>query len=431
MSGFDTAIPLTRRIAVRESVNMSNKDIDRLLVLKKIEAKELTQKEGGCLLNIGERQIRRLLNRYKQAGPKAIVSKLVGRPGNRSKSIEFKQRILALLKEKYEDFGPTLAAEKLWEIDRIKISNETLRLWMIENHLWVSRRKRKKQHFPRSRRSCFGELIQADGSPDFWLGEEMGEVNATVLIDDATSIITGLYFSETENLEGYFMALEQHLNKYGRPRALYTDQYSVFCNRKKIGKTQMQIALENLDISLILANSPQAKGRVERANRTLQDRMIKEMRLRGIKTIEQANSFAEEYLEEYNRKFSKKPMNAFNAHRPLEGFDLERILCRKEVRSLDVLGIFQFNKFHYQIQGPCDNLNKKKIEIRITRSGQMRIFLGDKELQARRLDEIIEPIILDRKEVLNWKTKKWKVSVMHPWKASFRRKVTAKRMSIV
>ena len=182
MSGFDTAILLTKEIAVREAVNMSNKDLDRLYILKKVQSKELTQVEAGRLLKLGERQIRRLLTRFKEEGSKGIISKLVGRQGNRNKPKHLKQRVLALLKEKYEDFGPTLAAEKLFLIEGLKISAETIRKWMIESHLWVPRKKRPKQHLPRYRRACFGELLQGDGSPHHWFGEDGPEANATVLI---------------------------------------------------------------------------------------------------------------------------------------------------------------------------------------------------------------------------------------------------------
>jgi transposase InsO family protein len=403
---------------VREAVNMSNKDLDRLHILRKVQSKELTQVEAGRLLKLGERQIRRLLTRLKEEGPKGIVSRLVGSSGNRSKPKYLKQRVLSLLKEKYEDFGPTLAAEKLSSIEGLNVSAETIRKWMIESHLWIPRKKRPKQYLPRHRRACFGELLQGDGSSHHWFGEEKPEANATVLIDDATGIITGLFFSETETLEGYFKALEQHLQSYGRPRALYTDRYSVFCSPKQTGKTQMQIALEELEIQLILARSPQAKGRVERVNRTLQDRLTKEFRLRGIKTIEQANEYVREYLEEHNQKFSKKPMSECDAHRSLEGYDLERILCRKEERSLNSSGIFQFNKVFYQIQGVSEyrRLNKKKVEIRMIGAG-MRVFLANKELKVLRLDEIIgQPLELNRKEVMNWHPKEYKVKAGHPWK---------------
>lgn len=412
-------------------MRMSHKDLDRLCILKKINAKELSQIEAGRLLRISDRQVRKLLIRFNKEGPQGIASKLMGRKGNRNKPSDFKLRILSLLREKYEGFGPTLAAEKLFELEGLKISNETVRQWMIEHHLWAPKKKRGKLHLSRYRRSCFGELIQCDGSPHHWFGEEEAKANATVFIDDATGIITGLYFSPTETLDGYFKAFEQHVKKYGRPRALYTDKCSVFRSPTGTGKTQMQIALQELEIELILANSPQAKGRVERVNRTLQDRLLKEFRLRGIKTIAEANAFAKEYMEVHNKKFSKKPMSEFDAHRSLEGYDLRRILCRKEERSLNLSGIFQFNKVDYQIQGISElrRLNRKKIEIRID-EGKMRVFLANKELQVLPLSEIMEqPKIVDRKELINWHPKTVKIS--HPWKIMANRETIKKRMTMI
>lgn len=397
---------------------MTHKDLGRLQVLQKVADKELSQVEAARLLKITDRQVRKLVKRLTYEGPTGIISRLVGRSGNRNKPYEIKQRILALLREKYEGFGPTLATEKLSELDGIKISAETTRKWMIEHHLWEPRKIRKKIHLPRARRECFGELIQADGSPHRWFGPEEPEVNATVFIDDATSALTGLYFSETETLEGYFKAFEQHLRTYGCPLALYTDHSTIFHSYKEGGETQMQKALDNLNIELILANSPQAKGRVERANRTLQDRLLKEFRLRGIKTIEQANQFAPEFMQKYNTTFSKKPMSAYDAHRSLEGYDLERILCRKEERSLDSSAIFHFNNVCYQVQGVSDyrRINKQKVEIRKTPS-VMRVFLKDQEVKVLALSEIIgSPKELDRKEVLTWKPREYKPGPLHPWK---------------
>jgi hypothetical protein len=412
-------------------MRMSHKDLDRIVILKKVMEKELTQIEAGRLLKIGDRQIRKLIVKFQKEGPQGIISKLIGRKGNRNKPNEFKQKVLTLLKEKYEGFGPTLAAEKLLEIEGLKVSNETIRQWMIKNHLWFSRKKRIKLHSPRMRRACFGELIQADGSPHHWFGEDKPEVNATVFIDDATGIITGLFFSETETLEGYFKAFEQHLKRYGRPRALYTDKYAVFRSPKGKGTTQMQIALKELDIELILANSPQAKGRVERANRTLQDRLAKELHLKNIKTIEEANEYAAEYLEIYNKKFSKKPMSEYDAHQSLEGYDLFRILCRKEERSLNLSGIFQFNKVHYQIQGISElrRLNRKKVEIRLNEE-KMRVFLANEEIQVLPLNQIMEqPRELNRKELINWQPKEIKIT--HPWKMRANRETIKKRMAMI
>ncbi len=400
---------------------MSRKDLDRLEVLKRVLNKELTQIDASRLLKITDRQVRKLVRRLSCEGPAGIVSRLVGRKGNRHKPAAIKQRVLALLREKYEGFGPTLASEKLFELEGIAISRETIRSWMLEHHLWAPRKRTMRLHTTRLRRPCFGELIQADGSPDRWFGPNEPEANATVFIDDATSTITALYFSETETLEGYFSAMEQHLEEYGRPLALYTDHSTIFSSAKGSDKTQMQKALSKLGIESILANSPQAKGRVERANRTLQDRLKKEFRLRGITTIEQANEYSKEYLREHNARFSKKPMSGFDAHRSLEGYDLERILCRKEERSLNSSATFQFNWVAYQLQGVSEyrRLNRQKVEVRVTKGGKMRVFLGDEEVEVLPLNEVIEqPKELTRKELLRWVPRNYKPGPHHPWRQS-------------
>ena len=225
-----------------EMISMSRKDLDRLGILTRVQNKELTQLDAGRLLKITDRQVRKLLKRLKGEGPQGIVSRLVGKSGNRNKSPSFKQKVLALLREKYEGFGPTLAAEKLLELDGLKVSSETARQWMMENHLWIPRKKRAKIHMPRLRRPCFGELIQADGSPHHWFGPDEPEANATVFIDDATSTITGLYFSATETFDGYLSAFEQHLNQYGRPLAVYTDHSTIFHARAKFPRQNVTIS---------------------------------------------------------------------------------------------------------------------------------------------------------------------------------------------
>lgn len=335
---------------MEEVVKMTTKELDRYSILLKVQEKQLTQKNASDLLGIKERQIRNLLTKMSKEGVKGIISRHRGKPSNHKKSNEFKQLVISLLKEQYENFGPTLVKEKLQERHGLKISVETLRQWMIEESLWIPRKTKKKLHLPRQRRECFGEMIQADGSHHHWFGENEPTVNATVFIDDATSLLTSLVFSSGETLNSYFDAMEQHLKKYGRPRAIYTDRFAIFQSPTKKNMTQMQIALQKLDIKLILANSPQAKGRVERANRTLQDRLVKELKIRGIKTIDEANTYAKEFIEEYNKKFSKRPMRDFNPHRSLEGYDLERILCHYERRTLLSDCTFQYNNKIFKIQ---------------------------------------------------------------------------------
>ena len=409
-----------------ELLEMSQKELDRYHILKKVASRELTQSQGAKLLSIKERQVRNLLTAMKRNGAEGLVSKRRGRPGNHRKSETFKQQILEAIGEHYEGFGPTFAAEKIEERQGWSVNAETLRLWMIDTHIWVPRKQRTVIHSPRQRRACFGELIQADGSHHRWFGDDGPMVNLCVFIDDATSTITGLRFSAAETLDSYFETLEQHLKRYGRFRALYVDKASMF--RGKHGMTHMQRALKTLDIELILANSPQAKGRVERANRTLQDRLLKELKLREIKTIEQANEFLPEFIESSNEKFSKKPMSEFDAHRPLEGYDLERVLSRYETRTLLSSAIFQFNNTMYQVQGISElrRLKGKEVEVRVTANGTMRVFLGNREIRVIPLSEVLEearPVELSHKEVVCWEfqRKRRPVPVSHPWKADYHR----------
>lgn len=401
-------------------LEMSTIELDRYAILKSVLDQQLTQKYASQLLQITDRQVRNLLRRLVADGPSGLVSKQRGKPSNHCLNSDLKQRVLALVREQYEDFGPTLAQEKLYEYHRIKISVETLRTWMIQSHLWVPRKSRKKTHLPRKRRECFGELIQADGSHHHWFGDELPPVNATVMIDDATGTLTALVFSQGETLNSYFLALEQQITKWGIPRALYTDRYAVFKTTVGQGTTQMQRALKELDIELILANSPQAKGRVERANRTLQDRLLKEMRLRGIKTVEAANIYAKEFIETYNAKFSKKPMSRVNAHRPLGEHDLQKILSHRETRTLLSGLVFQYKNQFFVVQNIPEVRRAKgrKVDIRTTSDEQMRVFMDSKELEVKELNQIEDmPQTMTRKEVMNWNRRGVKSQPKtHPWK---------------
>ncbi len=406
---------------MRGLLEMSTKELDRYSILQRVLSKELTQKLAGKLLRITDRQVRNLLKRIIREGPGGIVSKQRNKPSNRRLSDDLKHKALALVREQYEDFGPTLAQEKLAEYHELTVSVETLRTWMIETQLWIPRKKRKNVHLPRLRRECFGELIQGDGSHHHWFGDELPAVNATVLVDDATGTLTALVFSQGETLDSYFSALEQHIGKWGVPRALYTDRYAVFQATVGKGMTQMHRALKELDIELILANSPQAKGRIERANRTLQDRLLKEMRLRGIKTIEEANAFAQEYIEVYNAKFSKKPMSFENAHRPLEERDLQKILSRRETRTLLSGLTFQYKNKFFVVQNIPEirRAEGRKVEIRTTREGQMRVFMNGNELEIKELSQVEDnsPKILSRKDVLVWGHRGVRTQPKtHPWK---------------
>jgi hypothetical protein len=244
-------------------------------------------------------------------------------------------------------------------------------------------------------------------------------VNLTVLIDDATGKLTGLHFSKEETLAAYFTAMGQHIGRYGRPRALYTDRSAICQVRQGDSITQFHKALLDLDIELILANSPQAKGRVERANRTLQDRLLKELKLRGINNIEDANLYLPEFMEVYNKKFSKRPRNTVDVHRPLEGHDLNAILRQREVRTLSASSVFQYDCQFFEVQGLAKTRNHKgrKVNLRIATDGSFRVFIDGIErvvLPCEALNEARKPEVKSRRE-LDRKSQSTP-SKQHPWR---------------
>jgi len=288
---------------------------------------------------------------------------------------------------------------------------------MIETHLWIPKQKKRKQFFLRKRKQCFGELIQIDGSHHDWFEGRAASCTLIVFIDDATSALTGLYFTPQETLDAYFETLQMHLKTYGRPKAIYSDRFSVFESRKERNSlTQFKFALKKLDILHLTAKTPQAKGRVERANQTLQDRLIKEMRLRNISTIEQANQFCKHYMKIHNEKFSKAPTSSFDTHRPLET-DLSRILCRYEERTLSKELSISFHNKYYQIceTKNCNLPRKAKIEVRNQRNGQLKFFFEDQELSYVPYDQLpYEKQIYTEKGLITKKTHSIKST--HPWK---------------
>jgi transposase len=407
---------------MQEIIQMSNKELDRVHVIRKLVDKQITQRKAAKLLGLkSDRQVRNLVIRFIEHGSKGLVSKQRGKPSNRTLDHKFKKRVMVLVREKYPDFGPTFAVEKLLEYHSIKVSNETLRKWMMEEHLWISRKKRSRIYPLRPRRDFFGELIQIDASHHLWFEDRSGKCALIVFIDDATSKITSLYFCASECLQGYFSALKIHVKKYGRPLSLYSDRHAIFGGSDRIHHAQFIRAIKELGIESILARSPQAKGRVERVNQTLQDRLIKELRLRNISTLEDANRYLPEFIELFNKKFSKEPRGQFDAHRPLDsGYDLERILTRCETRTVSKDLSFSFNSTIYQIleNRMINRLKNKKIEIRQKDNGTFKIFYDNKELKYAPVTEYVsEQRVLDHKEKLAWEPAKTShPGSNHPWK---------------
>src|SRR6202166_785899 len=310
-----------------ERIAMSQRERDRLRVLHEVKQKHLTQVEAAQQLNVSDRHVRRMLVRIRERGDGGIVHRLRGRPSNHKLAAPWEQKILARVRQRYADFGPTLAVEHLAK-DGLLVSRETLRKWMIQAALWRPRRQRVKAvHLWRERRANFGELVMQDSSPFRWLENRGPACQLIALIDDATSRIWAR-FTEHDTTEENLRTLEGWLRRYGRPVAHYTDKNSIFRTagpatlpeqlRGERARSQFGRALQELGIEWIAAQSPQAKGRIERLFETLQDRLVKEMRLAEINTLEGGNHFLEtRFLPEWEQRFTVAPRNPRNAHRRL------------------------------------------------------------------------------------------------------------------
>ena len=318
----------------------------------------LKQVEAAERLGVTSRQVRRLRERYAAAGAAGLASRRKGRTPGKQTPAATKAAVVARLRERYADFPPKLACEKLAEEDGYRLSKETVRQWMVDAGLWQAKRQKKARvHQTRPRRERVGELVQTDGSPHAWL-EGRGPTGSLVaFVDDATSLVLAARFWPAETTEAYLrMLAEDYLPRYGRPVALYSDRHSVFrvnLPGREAERTQFTRALENLGIQPIHARSPQAKGRVERAFGTLPQRLPRELRLRGVDTLEAANAYLPEFLADYNRRFGKLPARSEDAHRPVEweAAELARLLCPHHERTLTKNLTFQYDGREYGLTG--------------------------------------------------------------------------------
>jgi transposase len=374
---------------VDEIIKMSNRELNKLEIMQRLESKRLKQKEAAKILGKSTRQIKRMYKAYRENGVKGLVSKRRGRKSNHRMKEEVVQKVIDLIKSKYPDFGPTLAHEKLVEKEGLKLSVESVRKLMIGEGIWKARRVRKiVTHQMRQRRACFGELVQIDGSPHDWFEGRAERCTLLVFIDDATGKLLQLLFVKSESFFSYCEAAEAYFMRYGKPVAFYSDKHGIFrVNLPNNGLgdnlTQFGRAMKELDIEIICANSPQAKGRVERANETLQDRLVKEMRLKGIDSTEAGNAFLPEFMEEFNHRFAVEPRSSHDAHRPLTAQDdLSRILTWQEIRSLSKNLTLQFENVVYQIQTkrPTYAMRHAKVLVCLDKSGKITISYKDKPL---------------------------------------------------
>jgi hypothetical protein len=390
---------------------MSDKELLRLEVLRDLSSGRLTVSAAAELMGLERRQVQRLSKAYEVQGAAALVSKKRGQPSNRQMPESLKSQLLAIIREHYTDFGPTLAAEKLCEVHGIKIGRETLRGWMREAGLWADRQKRRGRVYqPRYRRECVGELIQVDGSEHWWFEDRGPQCTLLVFIDDATSRLMHLQFVQSESTFAYFNATQRYLEQHGKPIAFYTDKHAVFKVNKAAGlhgdgMTQFGRALKALTIEIICANSSQAKGRVERANKTLQDRLVKELRLAGICTMEAGNAFLPTFMADYNARFAKAPFNDKDLHRPMTPRDrLDEAFTWRAERTLSQSLTLQYDNILFMIE-PSEFAQAaigQRVEVVDFPDGRLEVRYKGRSMPYRTFDKlrrVTETAVLENKRL--------------------------------
>lgn len=408
-------------MAGRDIIIMSLEEVRRLKIVQSAIDRRITQKSVSSILGLSERQVRRLVKVVREEGDCGIIHKSRGRPSNRRISDELRGRALSLYMERYPDFGPTLATEKLLEHDGIKISDETLRKWLIAEGFWKKRRKRSIYRQWRPRKECFGEMVQLDGSHHDWLEGRGSRLVLMAYIDDATNTTYAMFY-DYEGTKPAMDSFKGYVRMYGLPISVYLDRHTTYKSSKKLTEweevagieslSQFERALKELGVEVIHAMSPQAKGRVERLFGVLQDRLVKEMRLRGIKTKEEANAFLEEYLSRHNERFRVCPANETDAHVRLPGyFDLDKYLCIKAQRTVRKDNTIAYNGRLYQIK---ENSSKRvALEERI--DGSLLIISKGETLKHEEISERPKQEVIIKTDLRVY-NRPPKPSKDHPWK---------------
>lgn len=371
------------------------RELERYQIICKALDRYITQKEASGFLGVSERHVRRIIKRVKIEGERGVIHKSRGKPGRHRIAGRLKTRILGLYKAHYPDFGPTLASEKLLERHKIAVNDETLRLWLIQENLWESKKQKKKNTRTwRPRKDHFGEMSQMDGSHHDWLEQRGPKLVLMGHIDDATNKFYG-YFADYEGTYPAMESLKRYILRHDIPRAIYLDKHSTYKNNKnetykdwpfrdKEELTQFGRACKELGIHLIHAHSPQAKGRIERVFETLQDRLVKELRLAGARTRAQANKVLLEYLEIFNKKFEVAPKRKGDLHRPPDNaIDLDGILSVQTEHTLRQDRTVIHHKRWYQV---LDKTHAKKVVVHEYADGKIGLKSRERELAYKPIE---------------------------------------------
>ncbi|MFA5777266.1 MAG: ISNCY family transposase [Parcubacteria group bacterium] len=417
----------------QDIITMTAKEAERLTIINNLIAKKINGTDAAKQLNLSIRQTKRLKARVDGEGSKGIIHKLRGQKGNNKVKEKIINKAKKIIEKKYPDFGPTLATEKLLEIHKIDIGVTTIRKLMIKEDLFKpKKRKRNKEHRSwRPRKECYGEMQQFDGSYHKWFEDRNEEFCLLASIDDATGKITKLKLGKSESIKEVFHFWKGYIETNGKPIAVYLDKFSTYKINHKNAKdnqellTQFQRACLDLDINLITAHSPEAKGRIERLFETLQDRLVKELRIRNISDMETANEFLEkEYIQDFNNRFSVVPAKDTNLHKLLTENDkksLDRIFSIQSRRQVRNDFTVQFKNDWYQLDEiqPTTVYRKDEILIEERLDGSVCLSKKDKYLNFKKLPQRPEKMKTKLVAITPVKSD-WKPPVNHPWRSRIR-----------
>ena len=410
-------------MAERDIIRMSQKELRRLHVIHKVIEGSLTQVRAAEIISLSERQMRRIVRRIGEEGDKGIQHRSRGQESNRKASKGLAERVVRLYREKYQGFGPTLMAEKLRELEGIGVSKESVRRWLIEAGQWQKRRKVRTHRQWRERKSCFGEMLQLDGSHHDWFEGRRGKCVLMGYIDDGTNRVYGRFY-EYEGTIPAMDSFKRYIRKYGIPMSIYMDKHTTYKSpaepsiEDELNGTEplseFGRALTELEVKSIHAHSPQAKGRIERLFKTLQDRLVKEMTLKGITTIEEANRHLEGYLAVHNKRFAVKAREKEDLHREIpKGLNLDKILCIRTVRALRNDFTVAHNRKLYQIE---KSIRSKEVTVQERINGS--IFITHKEERLPFREITARPEKPQKPASMPRQRKGHTPAVDHPWKKS-------------
>lgn len=413
----------------KETISMTKEETERLHIINNLIEKRLNGTEAAKQLNLSLRQVRRIKKSIIKDGSKGVVHGNRGKKGGRKKD---SSEIMKLLNEKYHFFGPTLATEKLEEDHGIKTNKETVRQLMITEGLWKRKKRKQSEYFSfRERKESFGEMEQFDGSYHHWFIGINEEQCLLLAVDDARGAITKAKFDKSEGVVPVFSFWKEYIEDNGKPLSIYLDRFSTYKVNHKNAEdnkdlmTQFERSMQEIGTKLITANTPQAKGRIERMNQTLQDRLVKELWLRGITDIENANRFLkEEFIPKFNKKFAVKPKRASDLHKR-NNHDLEEVFSIKKERSVGNDFVVRYENNYYQLEEvqPITVLKRSTVTVETRISGEVRIKQRGEYLNFFVLPEKPKKEMFIPLPALTRQKSEWKPSISHPWKAaSFKRR---------